>query len=527
MKIDIRDFSGGISPVTAPQLLEQRQASVSNNTNLQSGELRCWIQELFSVRTGEYDLVQTMFLLEDSYWLTWNAPVSVASGIISSEDTGRIYYTGDGTPKKTDLSAATGGSQPYPSASYPLGVPKPTAGCTATLGGGGTGSVTTRNYVVTNVTGWGEESAPGPASNDVDAMSGQTVQLTAIPLGASGANITARRLYRAVTNSDGVAAYLFVTEIANNTAETYDDSKTDDECGSELNTSTWEPPPANLSGLISLPIQCLAGFSGKDMYMTPIGLPYAWPIQNILTLEHNIVGMAVQAANVVVATDQNPYVVTGYDPSSMSPVKLPDSQPCVSGRAVSGCALGVIYPTPEGLYIVNGTEGQLLTAKTFDVNTWKNFYPETAHAHIYNNNYFMFYNGGVGKRGCLVIDIKTGVVTTHSLYTSAAFVHRKTGSMYFIKDSPEVETPVLTGPSTADSNSEVEVQIVAFESFSSPTWAISFDGGTYSGPDDDGVVTLTTGEYTEEFVATLSVSVQEAGLEASDAALKQITISAV
>lgn len=129
--IKLEDFSG-IVPRTGPTQLQANQAQIANNLRATSQELRSWkkevfeykpinaavrsIYKLYDVTTGEYE------------WLEWTTDVDVVSGPIGDITESRIYYTGDGIPKKSNWALATTnglGSAPYPNSWYYIGVKAP------------------------------------------------------------------------------------------------------------------------------------------------------------------------------------------------------------------------------------------------------------------------------------------------------------------------------------------------------------------------------------------------------------------
>ena len=176
MKITYKNFKG-IRPQMAPQLLDLNQAQTAANCKLSSGELRPWLNEQYKETLNNETTIQTIYNYLSAYWFEFTADVDVVEGPISGDTTGKRYYTGHGIPKKTNQTEALTGSGAYPINFYPMGVPTPTYAPAATLGGGGAGTARDVSYVWTIVTSWSEESAPSAASNVVNALQGQTVDL--------------------------------------------------------------------------------------------------------------------------------------------------------------------------------------------------------------------------------------------------------------------------------------------------------------------------------------------------------------
>jgi hypothetical protein len=138
----LTNFSG-ITPRIAPRLLADNMAQTATNCKLLSGELRSWKNPLTVNTPSKVGDILSVFRLASGttdYWLHWITDVDAVHGPIAGDTTQRVYYTGDGTPKKTNLSmATTGGGTAYPIASYELGVPAPATAPVAALSGTGTG----------------------------------------------------------------------------------------------------------------------------------------------------------------------------------------------------------------------------------------------------------------------------------------------------------------------------------------------------------------------------------------------------
>jgi predicted secreted Zn-dependent protease len=101
----------------------------------------------------------------------------------------RIYYTGDNSPKKTNLLLATSGAD-YPfEAVAEMGLPAPAVpSVSVTTAGSAPNSA--RTYVVTFYDSCGEEGPPSPVSASVTfGATGFTVALSAIDTGKKSCTI--------------------------------------------------------------------------------------------------------------------------------------------------------------------------------------------------------------------------------------------------------------------------------------------------------------------------------------------------
>lgn len=135
MKITLSNPRGEV-PRLASHLLPDNAAQAAVGARLLTGDITAW-RQFSSVKTLATPApVRTIYLLKDK-WLSWGVDVDVARGIAPGDDTYRIYLTAPtlyGAPRWTNYTLATTGSEPYPVATRPLGVPNPDAAPTLSVG---------------------------------------------------------------------------------------------------------------------------------------------------------------------------------------------------------------------------------------------------------------------------------------------------------------------------------------------------------------------------------------------------------
>lgn len=489
MIISLDSFQG-MKPRVAEHLLEANMASLAQNCNLLKGSLRPWKNKLLDTTLAQTSLIKTIHYYLSAYWLEWSATVNLQSGPIAGDTTSRFYYTGDGVPKKSNVTEATTGSPPYPVNFYPMGAPTPAHAIVAALGGGGSGEARTIGYVWTIVTSWGEEGPPADVSNLVSALQGQTVNLSGItidwqasypyergmwvrpttpngyvyrcsstgtqasgpvepaPWGTTVDGDTAdgsvtwtcyktdiltgsgatKRIYR-INSGDTFGQYTFVGAVAMGTSVFVDNDTDTQIAGSAiLPSSGWYEPPQGLTGLATIG-RFMAGFVGKDLYFCEPNYPHAWPEYGF-PLDFPIIGLGAIGNTLVAGTEQNAYVIQGTHPSIMTPVKLPESHPCVAARAIVAFPEGVAFPSSDGLYFVAGGTGKTVTKGSYSTEDWKKLYPATWHATRHDGRYFAFYDDGGSNKGGVIIDL-SGQVTTLDFVATAVYVDPKTDTLYF------------------------------------------------------------------------------------------------
>lgn len=434
---------GGYNPRAAAHLLQDNEAQRAINTKLYAGDLRAWfkpsyVMPLFEVAVNTKTIYKGKDDAGDDLWLAWLPEVDVVRNpITDSLNPMSIYYTGDGTPKKTNSTLA-GTSQGQPPAAYlNMGVEAPAAAPSVVRVGSG-GSPETRVYVYTNIQEFGgieEESAPSPVSAEVLCGTGDTINVSGfvVPAG-SGYNVTKQRIYRSVTGT-GATSFFFVAEISAGTTS-YIDSVPSAGLGEELRSLTWEEPPADLAGIVAHPGGFLIGFSGQELCMSEIGAPHAWPSQYRLSLNVDIVGLGVFGTSVVAMTKGYPQIITGITPESMSPEKVPELEPCVAKRSIVSDSTGVMYASPNGICMIGPGSAGLTTGNVMLRDEFQKFNPSTLRSAVYAGKYFGFYQQGTEylQTGGFILDrtIPATPLSLTSVQADACYVDPESAQMYFL-----------------------------------------------------------------------------------------------
>lgn len=164
--INQRVFSG-MRPKIGARLLRESEAQQATNCKLFGGELEAWGRPsvVTTPTKAAAGTVRSIFRMNDGtddFWLNWLTDVDCARGAVAGDESQRIYFTGDGEPRVSNLALATGGSD-FPTSFYVLGVYPPATAPTVNHTSGSASNVTYA-FVYTFVTQWGEESQPSPAA---------------------------------------------------------------------------------------------------------------------------------------------------------------------------------------------------------------------------------------------------------------------------------------------------------------------------------------------------------------------------
>lgn len=330
------------------------------------------------------------------YWFSWSAIVNAIRGFDKTDPTERTYYSGDGTPKWTDNTIALGAA-PYPQASRELAVPAPDTAATITEASAGSGTDETRYYVHTFVNELGWESAPSPVSAGFTCKPGCVLNITGLPAAPAGNyGITVRRIYRTQSGATGNAEYFFLREVAIGTTSTTDDGRA---LGDALATVGWIVPPAAGHSLIALWSGMYGMLSGKTAHISPVGIPYAFPVRYDIELQSTGVTCLKWEQNWLILTTGAPVLVQGQDPDGMVDQQLRNVWPCASKRSAVSMGDGAVWWSNEGL--ASTYSDRLLTERLVKPEQWKAWNPSTAVAGRWGRFYVCSFNDGT-RRGFMI-----------------------------------------------------------------------------------------------------------------------------
>ena len=442
MLVNIKGFSGE-SPRTSPNLLPANAATLAQNTNLYSGEIRPFYQPLTVQSFALSGDIKTLYNYNGAYWLTWNEDVDVVLNPLASDTKKRLYFTGTDAPRMTNLDMTS--SSGHPTNTYLLGVPRPAGAITAAAtGSGGSGTARDVVYLYTYVTSWGEEGPPvATVSNTVTAKSGEVVNLSGLPATypTNYPNVSKCRIYRSFTGST-TTMWMMVDDVNIGTT-TYADSKSDYEIlgGTVLPSQSWLGPPSDLVGLTAHPGGFLVGFRANEVWCSVPYYPHAWPTAYMYSIPHTIVGIAVFGDTIAVLTNSYPYLLQGASPASLRRTKFPERQPCISKRGIATYEGGAIYPTPDGLYQISGEgSGSLVTQKSFTRGDWVTYQAQEMHSVIMDRRYYGFYKtgvvGGISQGAAIVVDMmEPGIgLTRLDIYAPGAYVQPDSDQLYLARN---------------------------------------------------------------------------------------------
>jgi len=409
--LKLENFAG-IAPRYSARLLPQNGATTADNCKLLSGELRglheTQLLHDFTVNVlpnpvaRAYRLPQTVGaplpISSSDNWLPFYDPnVDFVRTPVLEDSFERYYWTGNsflygGLPQYSTralINSALPGPPSVAGKAWKLGIPTPVNAVTISQPAG---TISSRAYVYTFVSGYGEEGPPSPPTNATGAAGTWTISNFDTTIADPTArNITSINIYRTVTGAVSTD-YYFVATISLGTPS-YNDTASDTVVANNftLQSLTWTEPPATLQGLCAHPGGFLVGFSGRDLWMSQPYQPHAWPLQYVQTMQTEIVGVAIYSNVIVVTTTSHPYIGQGMSPLGLTMQKIDSIDPCLNRRSMATTINGVYYSSPQGIIACTGGITQLASQNLFTREEWQlQFSPTTVQAVPYGVQYIAF-----------------------------------------------------------------------------------------------------------------------------------------
>lgn len=454
--LPIANFKGEL-PRLEPRALPVEFSQIAKNTTFENGMITP-LRKTSVVNTFGADY--SSIYLFGSTWLGWTGLVDVARAPVAAD---RIYYTGDGVPKVMDGLTV-----------YPLALAAPVGAPTLTnLSTPDDAFLEDVFYAYTYVTSLGEESQPSPLSALLSTSPAVTVRVTGFSAAPAGRGITLIRIYRSKTSAAGVTALFFVAEIPVATA-TYDHSLSTAPLQEVIPSTDYDPPPATLAGLVSMPNGMMAAFSGNDVYFCEPYRPHAWPEKYVMTVDYPVVGLAAFGSNIAVMTSGTPYLMQGTHPENMVSDKMEKAMPCLSRRGIVDIGYAALYPSSEGLAMITGNDAKIITKGIFTREQWLQFVPSSMVAERFKGKYLflrvttpdnVYFGGSATPFGAGTFDQLKGnavtlpadTITISGGAADSSFGSQKLGILdfegeapYFIETDIEAPKAMISDETSAD-----------------------------------------------------------------------------
>jgi hypothetical protein len=449
---------GGTIPRMNPRLLPDVQASEAWNCDLDSGAIAGLpmpklIKDLTGALPGK--TVKKAYRLPapppggpDAWLPLPDEASSVVRSPLTNDSLHRIYWTNpnDGAYWST-YAMITAGTPPYnlgfiaPSTSYSLTV--------SASGGTTDGSLplVSRTYLFTYIDTYGEESSPsGPSAVVTGASDGNwTISgiPTAPPAAVAGKNYPAVarvRLYRTVTGQNTGAQFYQVQEWplpSGPAGGVFVDTIADSLIvySNPLPSSSWASPPDGLDGLVAMTSGMLIGFTGNTVHFCEPNRPHAWPAAYDLSVQYQIVALAVWQQSLMILTQGYPSSGTGNTPANFVLSQIQVAEPCIARNSVVTDLLGVYYASQNGIQVLTYFGIQNQTLQLMSKNIWMNkFEANSISACRHRQQYLAVIDDGTGfiidyaenRLGLVQLSTVDGVVSVwNDVYTGDAYMMQK------------------------------------------------------------------------------------------------------
>lgn len=395
----------GMFPKVSPRLLGENAAQEALNCWLDAGYPRPLPVPRLVSGVGTFPVgVRSIWRYDANRWFAWSQDVDVVRSPLNSDTLNSVIWSGQDYPRHTSTAIMQGhgfSGVGLPPASRRLGVPAPTIAPTtnrADLSDANDDAVAEHHaWVYTFLTDLDEEGPPSPPSATVQRgfNTDGTIQSVTIgmPTGVTGSyGVNRKRLYRTATGASGVTTWNLVATLALSTAN-YTDTVLTAGLGDALVSEQWDPPPADLTGLISLPNGVLAGFRDRDVYFSVPFQPHAWPSDYIQTVDDAIVGLGNFGTNLLVGTRGKPVLISGADPERAFPSRMEFEQPCAAKRSFATVdRQGVAFASTEGLVLVTPGGGEFISREAYDRKDWQDLAPAEFRSVYHDGSYIAFSN---------------------------------------------------------------------------------------------------------------------------------------
>lgn len=394
----IEDF-GGKNIKQDPRMLPEGYAQVATDCELDRAALRGLAADPDAGVGSVAANTVYMYWQNRNTWLDYAVDANVCKAPIANDLMHRLVET------RADLYPKVIGD----TGTYRVGIPAPEnapiVSPQQSPGAGDDASILSETiaYVYTFVDAWGVEGPPSPPSAIDERVIDTPVDLTfsTPPNGSYNFGAGAlKRFYRSSSGA-GTASYLYAGEVPIAT-NSFTDVMPNSGLAEMVPSVTWVGPPDDdtslypdgpLQGIIPITNGILGGFSGRTLCFSEPFLYHAWPFEYRITIEEDIIGMVAITSGVLVVTGTRPYIVSGVHPASMAVLPLDEHQGLVSKRGLVDMGTYAIYPSPDGLVLVENMSARLATNDMLTHEQWQTYDPTNITAFLADGKYVGFSNG--------------------------------------------------------------------------------------------------------------------------------------
>lgn len=254
-------------------------------------------------------------------------------------------------------------------------------------------------YVFTYVNGCQEESAVSIPTNMVDFMQGDAIHVHFNDNPPD--NAVARRVYRAVSDSEGNTVYLFVgqSDIGN---RDYYDTACADGLGGVLQTEEHDAPPDCIEGVSLLGDNTTLLWGGKRIFLSQPNLPHAYDIRHEFKLRYPIFGVYHTTSEIegkdtyfdLVVCDGLNYIINGTgEPGVLNISEVQSRYFAYGPHSVARTEAGLVFVCKQGICDFSERGIQLLTGDFMTEIEWDYYQPREKQLCYHDDNLITAGNG--------------------------------------------------------------------------------------------------------------------------------------
>lgn len=284
-------------------------------------------------------------------------------------------------------------------------------------GTAGTDLLRSTSYRFSAVAPTGEESGLSLPSSVIDVYEGQEAEIYQFWADAAPTTVSNIRVYRGETDQYGTPSWVFVAELAANTASWVDDVEETE----EVAETDGHLPPEDFLGIFDLGNGITIGWKGRDVHLSDVGFPAAFPVKYMLRTNSDVVGVGVTGGFGIVLTTGSPYLLSAQTPESATFAELQYAAPCLSMRSICSTELGVIFASTDGLMqISSGGVLSNLTEGILSREQWQELDPGNTICVVHDGKVYGFAYGSesgwmldMKKQGIVEISLPVAISDAH------------------------------------------------------------------------------------------------------------------
>ena len=227
-----------------------------------------------------------------------------------------------------------------------------------------------RYYFYSYIDEFGQEGFISQPTNLIAIKPSQDITLTftdTAPTNVGGGDIVKRRIYRTVGAGIDIVDDIPIADTE------YVDKKTDFDT-IKGTSEFYRVAEGDLDGIVAMPGGFWAAFKKNVVYFSQPYLPYTSPYT--LNVEHKIVHLEVTRNKLMIFTEKDVVFAYGNHPSAMQYEILPYKQGLVAKSACCKLNNEVYYASPDGIFMLNGAQGQLISRGLISREYWQESKPE-------------------------------------------------------------------------------------------------------------------------------------------------------